>query len=89
MKTQVDVDGFSIIGIEARTNNTKEMGNTGVIPEQWGKFFKEGMLESSGRPLQESLAIEQRLVARVLRTKDSVEGARAFVEKRSPDFRGE
>jgi enoyl-CoA hydratase len=51
--------------------------------------IKEGMLEGSGRPLEESFAIEQRLVARVLRTRDSIEGARAFVEKRTPDFRGE
>jgi enoyl-CoA hydratase len=51
--------------------------------------IKEGMLQGSGRPLDESLAIEHRLVARILRTKDCVEGARAFVEKRLPDFRGE
>jgi predicted transcriptional regulator YdeE len=35
---------FSIIGIEARTNNAKEMTNAGVIPKQWGKFFAEGIL---------------------------------------------
>jgi enoyl-CoA hydratase len=51
--------------------------------------IKEGMLEGSGRPLDESLAIEQRLVARILRTKDCAEGARAFVEKRPPNFDGE
>jgi enoyl-CoA hydratase/carnithine racemase len=50
--------------------------------------IKEGMLEGSGRPIADSLAIEQRLVARILRTEDSVEGATAFVQKRSPEFRG-
>jgi enoyl-CoA hydratase/carnithine racemase len=50
--------------------------------------IKEGMLEGSGRPLMDSLDIEQRLVARVLRTDDVREGALAFVEKRTPRFRG-
>jgi enoyl-CoA hydratase len=50
--------------------------------------IKEGMLEGSGRPIETSLAIEERLVARVLRTDDALEGARAFVEKRPPAFRG-
>jgi predicted transcriptional regulator YdeE len=35
---------FSVIGIDARTNNAKEMTNGGVIPRRWGKFFAEGML---------------------------------------------
>src|SRR5713226_8240573 len=36
---------FSVIGIEARTNNAKEMTNAGVIPKQWGKFLAEGILD--------------------------------------------
>jgi predicted transcriptional regulator YdeE len=35
---------FSVIGIEARTNNAREMTNDGVIPRQWGKFFAGGIL---------------------------------------------
>jgi enoyl-CoA hydratase len=50
--------------------------------------IKQGMLEGSGRTLEESLAIEQRLVASVLRTDDAREGAQAFVDKRAPRFRG-
>ena len=37
------VKEFSVIGIEARTNNAKEMTNGGVIPKQWNKFFAEGI----------------------------------------------
>ena len=36
---------FSIIGIEARTNNAKEATGNGIIPKQWDKFFKEGILQ--------------------------------------------
>jgi predicted transcriptional regulator YdeE len=35
---------FSVIGIEARTNNAREMTNDGVIPRQWGKFYAEGIV---------------------------------------------
>jgi len=36
---------FSIIGIEAHTNNAKEMGKDRIIPRQWERFFKENLLE--------------------------------------------
>lgn len=36
-------DEFSIIGIEARTTNAKEMSGTGVIAAQWQKFFQEAI----------------------------------------------
>jgi predicted transcriptional regulator YdeE len=35
---KVHRDGFSIIGIEARTSNAKEMSGQGVIPAQWQKW---------------------------------------------------
>ena len=41
----VEEKEFSVIGIEARTNNAKEMSPDGVIPKQWGRFFKEGVSE--------------------------------------------
>jgi predicted transcriptional regulator YdeE len=37
----VEQKEFSVIGIEARTNNSKEMTGTGIIPKQWDRFFKE------------------------------------------------
>ena len=40
----LEVKELSIIGIQARTNNTKEMTDGGVIPKQWDKFFAEGVL---------------------------------------------
>jgi predicted transcriptional regulator YdeE len=33
-----------VIGIEARTSNAKEMTKDAVIPKQWERFMKEGLL---------------------------------------------
>jgi predicted transcriptional regulator YdeE len=41
---QTNVPGFTVIGIAARTDNTKESTAKGIIPKQWQKFFSEGML---------------------------------------------
>jgi predicted transcriptional regulator YdeE len=40
----VQHEGFDILGIEARTNNAKEMSGQGVITQQWGRFMKEAVL---------------------------------------------
>jgi predicted transcriptional regulator YdeE len=37
------VRAFTVIGIEARTDNAKESTADGIIPKQWQKFFSEGM----------------------------------------------
>jgi predicted transcriptional regulator YdeE len=41
----VEQEEFQIIGILARTNNAKEASGQGIIGGQWGKFFKEELLE--------------------------------------------
>jgi enoyl-CoA hydratase len=51
--------------------------------------IKEGVLRSSGRPLEEALRIEDEVSAAVMASKDAREGPRAFKEKRKPVFRGE
>jgi enoyl-CoA hydratase/carnithine racemase len=50
--------------------------------------IKEGVLRSSGRPLEEALRIEDEVSAVVLSSKDAREGPRAFKEKRKPRFTG-
>jgi predicted transcriptional regulator YdeE len=37
----VELPEFSVVGIQARTNNAKEMKGEGEIPKQWARFFKE------------------------------------------------
>jgi predicted transcriptional regulator YdeE len=39
----VDQPEFSVIGIQVRTSNAKEMTGGGAISKQWAKFFKEGI----------------------------------------------
>ena len=34
-----EISAFTVIGIEARTDNRREAGGAGVIPAQWQKFF--------------------------------------------------
>jgi predicted transcriptional regulator YdeE len=41
----VEQEEFQVIGILARTKNAKEMSGQGIIGGQWGRFFKEGLLE--------------------------------------------
>jgi predicted transcriptional regulator YdeE len=43
MPKKVHQDGFSVVGIEARTTNAKEASGEGAIPKQWQKFFQDGI----------------------------------------------
>ena len=40
----VQQDGFTVIGITARTTNAKEMTPDGVIGKQWMRIFQEGLI---------------------------------------------
>ena len=39
----VEQTEFWVVGIQARTTNAKEMAGQGVIPQMWGRLFKEGL----------------------------------------------
>ena len=39
-------EGFTVIGISARTTNAKEMTSQGVIGSMWGRLFQEGIIQS-------------------------------------------
>jgi enoyl-CoA hydratase len=51
--------------------------------------IKETAIRSSGTTLAEAFEIEAECSAEVMRSKDAVEGPRAFMEKREPRFSGE
>ena len=40
----VKEDGFTVVGISARTSNAKEMTADGVIGIMWGRLFQEGII---------------------------------------------
>jgi enoyl-CoA hydratase len=51
--------------------------------------IKEGVLRSSGLPLERAYQIENEVSVAVMTSKDAREGPRAFQEKRKPRFTGE
>jgi enoyl-CoA hydratase len=51
--------------------------------------IKEGVVRTSGLPLDQALAIENEVSVAVMMSKDAREGPRAFKEKRKPRFTGE
>ncbi len=50
--------------------------------------IKEGVIRTSGRPIDEALKIENEVSAAVIASNDAREGPRAFKEKREPNFTG-
>ena len=40
----IEAPGFSVVGISTRTSNAEEMSGKAVIPQQWDRFMKEGLL---------------------------------------------
>jgi crotonobetainyl-CoA hydratase len=52
------------------------------------RSVKEAMIRGYGMPLDESLRLERELSNRLRSTEDFIEGTRAFIEKRKPNWKG-
>jgi enoyl-CoA hydratase/carnithine racemase len=52
------------------------------------RAVKEVMVRGYSMPLDESLRLEREIADRIRGTEDFVEGTRAFVEKRKPQWKG-
>jgi predicted transcriptional regulator YdeE len=39
----ITLNGFTVIGLAARTDNAREMTAEGIIPKMWERFRKEGL----------------------------------------------
>jgi predicted transcriptional regulator YdeE len=51
----VEQQEFSVIGIQVRTSNAREMTGGGAIPKQWDKFFKEGIADKIPNKLDSTI----------------------------------
>ena len=52
------MDGFTVIGISARTSNAREMTPDGVIGKHWGRLFQQGVLAKiPGKANSEIIAV--------------------------------
>jgi enoyl-CoA hydratase/carnithine racemase len=52
------------------------------------RLTKQSILSGMDVPFERAILLERGLSAEALRTQDSVEGPKAFVEKRKPQFQG-
>lgn len=52
------------------------------------RAIKQGVLRTSGRPLEEGFEIENEVAKPVQMSEDAREGPRAFIEKRKPVYKG-
>jgi len=52
------------------------------------RAIKQGVIRTSGLPLEEGYKIENGIARGVFSSEDAREGPRAFIEKRKPNFKG-
>ncbi len=70
-------------------DTAKEIANTICGRGPLGvRASKEAMIEGYSMPLKEGLQLERKLSAHLRTTDDFIEGARAFAEKRPPQYKG-
>jgi E-phenylitaconyl-CoA hydratase len=69
-------------------DTAKEIANTIITRGPLGvRATKEAMIRGYSMPLEEGLALERQLVQQIRATDDFMEGARAFAQKRPPQYK--
>ncbi|MBN1382813.1 MAG: enoyl-CoA hydratase/isomerase family protein [Deltaproteobacteria bacterium] len=69
-------------------DTAKEIADTIISRGPLGvRATKEAMIRGYSMPLEEGLALEKELVLKVRATEDFMEGARAFAQKRPPEYK--
>ena len=71
--------------MESVTHTAEKICKAGPVAV---RYAKEAMIKGLDLPLPRGLELEQSLAQILQLTEDSKEGARAFAEKRSPEFKG-
>ena len=70
-------------------DTAKEIAETIITRGPLGvRATKEAMIRGYSMPLEEGLALERQLVMQIRATEDFMEGARAFAQKRPPQYKG-
>jgi enoyl-CoA hydratase/carnithine racemase len=70
-------------------DTAKEIANTIISRGPLGvRAVKEAIIRGYDLPLDEALSLEQKLAAHIRTTEDFMEGARAFAQKRPPQYQG-
>ena len=78
-----------VVPLDQLMTTAKEIANTSCTRGPLGvRASKESMIKGYDMELQEALKLEGKLAAQIGTTEDSVEGARAFTEKRPPQYKG-
>ncbi|MBN1643420.1 MAG: enoyl-CoA hydratase/isomerase family protein [Dehalococcoidales bacterium] len=77
-----------VVPREKLMDTAKEIANTIISRGPLGvRATKEAIIRGYEMDLEEGLALEQELAARIRDSEDFMEGARAFAEKRSPQYK--
>lgn len=77
-----------VVPLDKLMDTAKEMANTICSRGPLGiRASKEAMVRGYDMVLEEGLKLESQLATHIRTTEDFMEGARAFVEKRPPDYK--
>jgi enoyl-CoA hydratase/carnithine racemase len=77
-----------VVPLDKLMDTAKEMANTICSRGPLGvRASKEAMIRGYDMVLEEGLKLESQLATHIRTTEDFMEGARAFVEKRPPDYK--